>query len=100
MTLYSVRNKILSELQKRGKSVKILEYVYSEERDVLIGKAKLLINIHFDENYRVFESIRCEPWLASGMNVVTETSLDNPTRCTVVPYMELVTAACNLLSFS
>jgi len=98
MTLYSVCNKILSELQKQGKSVKILEYVYSEERDVLIGKAKLLINIHFDENYRVFESIRCEPWLASDMNVVTETSLDNPTRCTVVPYIDLVDTACKLLS--
>jgi hypothetical protein len=96
--LSEYRDIILRQLEERGKTVKRIDGIYTEERDRLIGKAKLLINIHYNENYRIFESIRCEPWIASGMKVLSETSMDDSPRCICVPYEELVDKACELTS--
>lgn len=92
------RQNILTKLQEKGKTVKIIDGDYSGQRDVDIGKAKLLINIHYNENYRIFESIRCEPWIASGMKVLSESSLDDSPRCITVPYIQLIEKACEILS--
>jgi hypothetical protein len=89
--------KILQELRDRGKEVLILDNLYTAERDVKIGKAKLLINIHYNETYRVFELVRCEPWLASGFPVLSEESIDNDPRCITAPYDQLVQKACEML---
>ena len=91
------RMKILQELRDRGKEVLILDNLYTAERDVKIGKAKLLINIHYNETYRVFELVRCEPWLASGFPVLSEESIDNDPRCITAPYDQLVQKACEML---
>jgi len=96
--LSDYRDTILRQLEQRGKTVKRIDSIYTEERDRLIGKAKLLINIHYNEDYRIFESIRCEPWIASGMKVLSETSIDDSPRCICVPYEELVDKACELTS--
>jgi len=95
--LSEYRKNILTKLEEKGKTVKIIDGEYSGQRDIDIGKAKLLINIHYNENYRVFESIRCEPWIASGMKVLSENSLDNSSRCITVPYDQLVEKACEIL---
>ena len=63
----------------------------------MIGKAKILLNIHYNEEYKIFESIRCEPWMACGLTVVSESSLDDSTRCIHVPYKELVDKVCSIL---
>jgi hypothetical protein len=48
------RLKILDELEKKGKKIfKCNDY--SEGRDIGIGKSKLLINIHYNETYKVLE---------------------------------------------
>ena len=91
------REKILNELKARGKNVLIIDGNYTLTRDIEIGKSKLLINIHFNETYKVFESIRCEPWLSSGFTVLTETSLDDDSRAIIVPYDTLVDKACEIL---
>lgn len=91
------RMNILDELRKKGKEVLIFDGNYSTERDINIGKSKLLINIHYNETYRVFESVRCEPWLASGFPVLSEESVDNDPRCTTVSYEKLVDKACEML---
>jgi hypothetical protein len=91
------RKHILDMLKSKGKKVFILEGDYTGNRDIEIGKSKLLINIHFNETYRVFETIRCEPWLASGHNVLTESSLDDDPRAISVPYDQLVNKACEIL---
>jgi hypothetical protein len=92
------RQKILDELKAKGKNVLILENDYTETRDSKIGSAKLLINIHFNESYKVFESIRCEPWLSSGFPVLSESSLDDDPRAVTVPYDTLVEKACEMLN--
>jgi hypothetical protein len=90
------RLKILDELEKKGKKIfKCNDY--SEGRDIGIGKSKLLINIHYNETYKVFESVRCEPWLASGFPVLSESSIEDDPRCTTVPYNMLVDKACKIL---
>jgi hypothetical protein len=92
------RERILNELKKKGKNVLILDGEYTKYRDVQIGLSKLLINIHYNTNYKVFEYIRCEPWLSSGFTVLTENSLDNDPRAISVPYENLVDKACEILS--
>ena len=91
------RQHILDQLKSKGKNVLILDGDYTCNRDIQIGKSKLLINIHYNETYKVFETIRCEPWLASGFVVLTETSLDNDPRAITVSYEHLVTKACEIL---
>ena len=43
-------------------------------RDEAIAKAKILLNVHFYDDYSIFESVRCDRWVAAGMIVVSETS--------------------------
>lgn len=92
------RQKILDELSAKGKTVLILENNYTDSRDIQIGKARLLINIHYNESYKVFESIRCEPWLSSGFPVLSETSLDDDPRATTASYDNLVEKACEMIN--
>jgi hypothetical protein len=91
------RKAIIDKLKIRGKNLLILDNNYTILRDIEIGKAKLLINIHYDETYKVFESVRCEPWLSSGFPVLTESSLDDDPRAITVPYEYLVDKACEII---
>lgn len=93
------RNRILDELEEKGiRVVRIINTYDEKERDILIGKATLLINIHYGPEYKIFERQRCEPWIASGFPVISEESLDTDPRCIHVPYESLVETVCNYLS--
>jgi len=91
------RQTILDQLKARGLEVLILDGDYSLNRDVQIGKSKLLLNIHYDTTYKVFETIRCEPWLSSGFPVISEISLDDDPRAINVSYTNLVDKVCEVL---
>ena len=43
-------------------------------RDVLLMKHKILVNIHYDNNYKIFEQFRCNRCILNKMIVITETS--------------------------
>jgi hypothetical protein len=88
------RQDIIIELRKRGKTVRIANDLFNRARDEELMKCRAFINIHFTEDYKVWESIRCEPLLYVGAPVVSENSLDNDPRCVNVPYEELVDAMC------
>ena len=47
----------------------------------LFQNCKILLNIHADETFQVFESARCIPFLDAGIPVWTETAYDIDTRC-------------------
>ena len=49
---------------------------WSTKRDFSISQAKLLLNIHFDDTYNIYEAIRCDRLSLSGMMVVSEDSLN------------------------
>jgi len=68
------RNHVLQSLVERGASVRHVRG-WGRNRDKEISKARVLINIHYSENYLVFESIRCLPWMGrEDIVVISEDS--------------------------
>ena len=59
---------------------------WGDTRDLELSKCRVLVNIHFDTDYMVFESARCEPWLSVGIPVISELSIDNDERCILTTY--------------
>lgn len=55
-------------------------YMFGDERDALIGKAKVLLNIHLYKTFRIYEAIRCDRWHAAGMPVISERSYGPATK--------------------
>lgn len=89
------RGLILNKLKQNGiKVFTIPNYIngnlYGEERDKMISKSKILLNIHFKEDYKIFESYRCFPWVETSKIIVSENSLDNDIRCINVNYENIV----------
>jgi hypothetical protein len=73
-TLSPRRNFILNQLRNKG--IKVIEANgWQDKRDMEIMKAKILLNIHYDNEYNVYESIRCDRFIFSGMLVISETSV-------------------------
>jgi hypothetical protein len=68
------RQQIYTWLLERGVSV-ININGWKEERDRVIGQCMILLNIHYSDDYQVFEHLRCDRWLLSGGIVVSEDSL-------------------------
>jgi len=66
----------INELKRHGITVLVLDMVFGKERDRQIGEARILLNIHLYQHWRVYEAIRCERWRAAGMPIISETSVD------------------------
>ena len=49
-------------------------------RDLGIASARVLVNIHYQATYFVFESLRCDRWIAAGHVVVSEPSWGDDTN--------------------
>ena len=69
------RREVLLKLEAAGARVHHAFGVYGEERDALIARAKLVLNVHFYES-KVFEIVRVSYLLANGKAVITEPSPD------------------------
>lgn len=65
------RRKILDALDSSGLRVVRLFNVYGEERDAVIARSKIVVNLHYYEN-AVFEIFRVSHLLANRKCVVTE----------------------------
>jgi beta-1,4-mannosyl-glycoprotein beta-1,4-N-acetylglucosaminyltransferase len=63
---------------------------YGVERDRKLALCRVILNIHFADDFRIFESARCDVWLRAGVPVVSETSMDDDPRCIKAPYGALV----------
>ena len=83
------RTTILDALAKTKYSVCLIQS-WGEERDALLAKCRIILNIHYADDYNVFESARCVPWVEAGSTVISEHSLDDDPRCINVPYDQLV----------
>lgn len=94
------RMKILRELEKKGLKVFFLSRTYGPERDQEMAKCKFHINIHQTEDHKIFESIRCDPWLKAGMRIISEVSLENDERCINANYENLVDVATKMVRFN
>lgn len=96
------RRHVLDALAREGKSVRAGFNLYGEERDTLIARAKLVLNLHFYES-QVFEIVRVSYLLANRKCVVSETghdsTLEGPLRDGVAfaPYDDLAETCLRLL---
>lgn len=66
------RMKIINDLAAAGAKVHFAFGVYGKERDDLIAKSKIVLNVHFYES-RVFEIVRCSHLMANKKCIVSET---------------------------
>lgn len=73
----SVRRKaIYDELIKRN--IKVVDIMgWKTDRDVKIAQSKILINVHHEEDYQIFEHLRCDRWVLAGQLIVSESSLSD-----------------------
>ncbi len=94
------RRAVLLRLEAAGVRVHHAFGVYGAERDRLIARSKLVLNVHFYES-KVFEVVRVSYLLANGKAVVTEPSPDLGGLAggvAVFPYDELVRGCLDFLA--
>lgn len=71
------RYDIVKNLIERGLSVYVIDNCFDYELKYrMIFKAKVLLNVHADTDYNVFEFARCSVPIFNGCVVVSETSLN------------------------
>jgi hypothetical protein len=58
-------------------NVNIIE-VYGNERDLLLSRTKIIVNIHCSPNYKIFEELRCSPAIFNKIIVISEESEIDP----------------------
>ena len=71
------RRYIYDNLINNGINITVIDNTFGEIRDIEISRAKILLNIHCDENCNIYESMRCDRWIFAGMLVISELSLYN-----------------------
>lgn len=69
------RRSVLDQLRARGLRVEAAFGLYGRERDALIARSRVVLNMHFYES-KVFEIVRVSYLLANGVCVVSETGAD------------------------
>jgi hypothetical protein len=89
------RDIVLKGLRNAGLSVLALHSVWGEKRDQELAKCRVILNIHYADDYKVFERARCEQWLSVGQPVISEHSFDDDERAICVPYEKLVETCVN-----
>ena len=68
------RKYIVDELIKRGVSIDIISQKWGDDRDYRVGQSRILLNVHYESTWLIYESIRCERWRAAGMTIISERS--------------------------
>lgn len=96
------RAAILQDLERRGAKVHAAFGVYGKERDALIARSKIVLNMHFYES-SIFEMVRVSYLLANRKMVVAEcnagTEVEDGLRdaAALVPYEQLAPTCLALL---
>jgi hypothetical protein len=96
------RLQIIEQLRALGVGVTSVFGVYGAERDTLIARARIVLNVHFYES-KIFEVVRVSYLLANGVCVLSEDGtdrLEDDFHGAVVfaPYSELVQRCLELLA--
>lgn len=74
-TLSIRRKKILDALIEKGIKVNIIK-AFGEERDIELSKCKLIINLNFNENHKIFQYFRCSRIVFNKIPIVSEKMID------------------------
>jgi hypothetical protein len=79
----SIRRRIIiDQLRKEGIPVRVISG-FGKKRDEELFQHQILLNIHFDKTYKIFEEMRCNRCIYHKMIVISETSLyddENPLK--------------------
>lgn len=70
---FNIRNQLL----QKNIQVNHINGLFAGERDQLLFKHKILVNVHYKEEYKVFEEMRCNRCIFNKMIVITEKSVYN-----------------------
>ena len=73
----SRRNKIVDQLMEKKINIIFISNIFGDARDKIIGKAKILLNIHGEDNFKIYENIRCERWRFAGITIISENCIDH-----------------------
>jgi hypothetical protein len=93
------RQGLMAELQRRCRA-KWVFGVYGRERDELIARSRIALNVHVDDHSRVLEQVRVSYLLNNGSFVLSESCASNPYSGGLVelPYPQLAEGAEEWLS--
>ena len=71
------RKNVVDFLIQNNFKVAILHYLWKEERDIILSKCKIILNIHgfYTTPSLIFEHMRCDRLLNAGYNILSEKSL-------------------------
>jgi hypothetical protein len=96
---YSKRRKnVIYYLLKKGINIKYFCKKFGDSRDKLIGQSKILLNIHEYNNWRIYESLRCERWRFAGMPIISENCISElPDGIIGCNYNDIYNTIINLL---
>ena len=64
---------IFTELSRKGVKMVNAEG-WSEDRDRKVAESKILLNLHFQDNYQIYEHLRCDRWMFTGKLIISEKS--------------------------
>ena len=64
------RMNIIQEIRVAGYTVDFINE-FDEPRDKRVGQCSVLLNLHADKEYTIYESVRCERWRFAGMPIIT-----------------------------
>jgi hypothetical protein len=67
---------IINSLKKLGVQTNEIKG-YDIERDNLLFRYKILLNIHYNETYNIFEQMRCNRCIFNKVIVITQKSINN-----------------------
>ncbi len=88
------RHNILRQLRKNKVPIEIVKG-WGKNRDLNLFKYKIIVNVHFNIHYKIFEELRCNRCVFNKMIVISETSIfdnTNPLKkyMIIVPYTQLI----------
>jgi len=68
----------LNSLISLGFTVDFINDTFGEERDKRIGQCSVLLNLHYEPEFTIYEAIRCERLRFAGMKIVSLPCSDVP----------------------
>lgn len=70
------RQQIKNNIETNNNIIITLANGFTEIRDTIIGKHKILLNVSSKESFTIFEHIRCDRWIFAGKIIISEYKID------------------------
>lgn len=103
MTLNSSKRKDIYDILIKNEINVLVIDSYGDLRDEKIKNCKILLNIHYSDDYNIYEHLRCDRWLFSNKLIITENTpsidyLDYKDLLIIANYNEIVETVLNVIN--